>query len=149
GTRRRAPSPRARGSLRGTCRLDAGLPRDAPCFWGQGEGYKGRGTMCDENAIIWIEKNDTRSRPMFSSRKSCFLSPLAVVIGCVRAAGASAQNYPDRPVRVILGVPAGGTPDVLARTVIPGMSEVLGQPLVIDNRGGAGGRIGAELAAHS
>src|SRR5690349_2481011 len=68
---------------------------------------------------------------------------------CVMGGSAIAQTYPDRPVRVILGVPAGGTPDVLARTVIPGMSEVLGQPLVIDNRGGAGGRIGAELAAHS
>jgi tripartite-type tricarboxylate transporter receptor subunit TctC len=75
------------------------------------------------------------------------LSTFAVLLCC--AAAAFAQSYPDRPVRVILGVPAGGTPDVLARTVIPGMAEVLGQQLVIDNRGGAGGRIGAELAAHS
>jgi tripartite-type tricarboxylate transporter receptor subunit TctC len=65
------------------------------------------------------------------------------------AAAAGAQNYPQRPVRVILGVPAGGTPDVLARTVIPAMSELLGQPLVVDNRGGAGGRIGAELTAQA
>ena len=63
--------------------------------------------------------------------------------------GAVAQQYPSRPVRVILGVPAGGTPDVLARTVTPAMSELLGQQLVMDNRGGAGGRIGAELAAHA
>src|SRR5688572_33189231 len=62
---------------------------------------------------------------------------------------ATAQDYPVRPVRLILGVPAGGTPDVLARTVIPAMSELLGQSLVVDNRGGAGGRIGAELAAHA
>jgi len=62
---------------------------------------------------------------------------------------AAAQAYPTRPVRVILGVPAGGTPDVLARTVTPGMAELLGQQLVVDNRGGAGGRIGAELAAHA
>jgi tripartite-type tricarboxylate transporter receptor subunit TctC len=62
---------------------------------------------------------------------------------------AAAADYPARPVRVILGVPAGGTPDVLARTVTPGMSEALGQSLVIDNRGGAGGRIGADLAAHA
>ncbi len=62
---------------------------------------------------------------------------------------AAAADYPTRPVRVILGVPAGGTPDVLARTVIPGMSEALGQSLVVDNRGGAGGRIGADLAAHA
>ncbi len=62
---------------------------------------------------------------------------------------AAAQTYPNRPVRLILGVPAGGTPDVLARTVAPGMSELLGQPLVIDNRGGAGGRIGAELVSNA
>lgn len=62
---------------------------------------------------------------------------------------AAAQDYPARPVRMILGVPAGGTPDVLARTVIPAMSELLGQSLVVDNRGGAGGRIGADLAAHA
>lgn len=62
---------------------------------------------------------------------------------------AAAQGYPERPVRLILGVPAGGTPDVLTRTVTPAMSELLGQPLVLDNRGGAGGRIGAELAAHA
>lgn len=58
-----------------------------------------------------------------------------------------AQAYPNRPIRVILAVPAGGTPDVMARTVTPGMSRVLGQQLVVDNRPGAGGLIGAELAA--
>jgi tripartite-type tricarboxylate transporter receptor subunit TctC len=62
------------------------------------------------------------------------------------AFGAGAQ-YPTRPVRVILAVPAGGTPDVMARTVTPAMSRVLGQQLVVDNRAGAGGLIGAELAA--
>jgi tripartite-type tricarboxylate transporter receptor subunit TctC len=58
-----------------------------------------------------------------------------------------ASAYPVKPVRVVLSVPAGGTPDVLARTVTPGMSALLGQQLVIDNRGGAGGRIAAELVA--
>ncbi len=60
---------------------------------------------------------------------------------------AAAQTYPDKPVRVIVPVPAGGTPDVIARMVAPGLSNLLGQQLVIDNRGGAGGLIGAELAA--
>ena len=58
-----------------------------------------------------------------------------------------AQAYPNKPIRVVLSVPAGGTPDVLARTVTPGMSVLLGQQLVIDNRGGAGGRIAAEMIA--
>lgn len=60
---------------------------------------------------------------------------------------AVAQNYPTKPIRVVLPVPAGGTPDVLARTVVPGMAALLGQQLVIDNRGGAGGRIAAEMVA--
>ena len=60
---------------------------------------------------------------------------------------ASAQAYPDKPIRVIVPVPAGGTPDVVARMVTPGLSALLGQQLVVDNRGGAGGLIGAETAA--
>ena len=67
--------------------------------------------------------------------------------GFVFAAAAAAQGYPEKPVRVIVPVPAGGTPDVVARMVLPGLAAQLGQQLVVDNRGGAGGMIGAELAA--
>jgi tripartite-type tricarboxylate transporter receptor subunit TctC len=62
---------------------------------------------------------------------------------------AAAQAYPDKPIRVIVPVPAGGTPDVVARMVAPGLSGLLGQQLVIDNRGGAGALIGTELAARA
>ncbi len=48
---------------------------------------------------------------------------------------------------MIVSVPAGGTPDVVARMVMPGLADRLGQQFVIDKRGGAGGLIGAELAA--
>ena len=60
---------------------------------------------------------------------------------------AAAQEYPIKPIRVIVAVPAGGTPDVLARSVTPSMATLLGQQLVLDNRGGAGGRIAAETVA--
>ena len=74
--------------------------------------------------------------------------PIAAAISVLTPPLATAQTaYPAKPIRVVLSVPAGGTPDVLARTVIPGMSALLGQQLVIDNRGGAGGRIAAELVA--
>lgn len=76
-----------------------------------------------------------------------FVGVLAVLCAALLPASGAAQGYPDRPIRVVLSVPAGGTPDVLARTVTPAMSEALGQPLVLDNRGGAGGRIAAELTA--
>lgn len=59
----------------------------------------------------------------------------------------AAETYPQRPIRVIVGVPAGGTPDVMARMVTTGMSKLLGQSLIVDNRGGAGGLIGTETAA--
>jgi tripartite-type tricarboxylate transporter receptor subunit TctC len=71
-------------------------------------------------------------------------------VACALASfSAGAQNYPDRPIRVIVGVPAGGTPDVMARAITAGMSKLLGQPLVMDNRGGAGGLIGTEVAAQA
>jgi tripartite-type tricarboxylate transporter receptor subunit TctC len=74
---------------------------------------------------------------------------MCAAIVTLTATAAMAAGYPDKPVRLIVAVPAGGTPDVMARMVTPGMSELLGQQLVVDNRGGAGGMIGADLAAHA
>lgn len=65
------------------------------------------------------------------------------------AVQAATANYPNKPVRILVPVPAGGTIDVLARMIAPAMAQGMGQPLVIDNRGGAGGLIGAELAARA
>ena len=82
-----------------------------------------------------------------SGRKLSFcLLPFSFFLA---VACASAQGYPSRPIRVIVSVPAGGAPDVTARLIAPALSGILGQQLVIDNRGGAGGLIGAELAAHA
>lgn len=60
---------------------------------------------------------------------------------------ATAQTYPTKPVRVLLSVPAGATPDVTARLVTPRLSEHFGQQFIVDNRPGAGGLIGAEIAS--
>ncbi|MEP7064326.1 MAG: tripartite tricarboxylate transporter substrate-binding protein, partial [Betaproteobacteria bacterium] len=57
--------------------------------------------------------------------------------------------YPSHPVRIVVPFPAGGTTDILARAVAQRLSEVFGQPFVVDNRPGAGGNIGAELVARS
>jgi tripartite-type tricarboxylate transporter receptor subunit TctC len=62
---------------------------------------------------------------------------------------ARGQEYPSRPIRVILPQSPGSATDVLARLVAPKLGEVLGQPLVIDNRAAAGGLVGAEVAAKS
>lgn len=62
---------------------------------------------------------------------------------------AGAQDYPNRPVRVIVPTPAGSGSDMSMRMVTPELSALLGQQVVVDNRAGAGGRIGTELAAQS
>lgn len=64
-------------------------------------------------------------------------------------AGASAQNYPDRSVRMIVAFPAGGTLDTLARIISQKLTEEWGQSVVVENRPGAGGNIGAAAAAQA
>jgi tripartite-type tricarboxylate transporter receptor subunit TctC len=57
--------------------------------------------------------------------------------------------YPDRPIRLIAPFAPGGNIDLTARTVAPGLTEQLGQSVIVENRGGAGGRIGTEVAARA
>src|SRR6478735_6965749 len=58
-------------------------------------------------------------------------------------------KYPDRPIRLIVPFAPGGNADIVGRLVGERISSALGQPVVVDNRGGAGGSIGAEAVAHS
>src|SRR5256884_9987584 len=62
-------------------------------------------------------------------------------------APAWAQSYPDRPVRMLIAFPAGGTIDTLGRILAQKLTEAWGQNVVIENRAGAGGNIGAAAAA--
>jgi tripartite-type tricarboxylate transporter receptor subunit TctC len=74
------------------------------------------------------------------------------ILGCLLAAvplsalAQSAANYPDRPVRLIVSSAAGGGQDIVARTFAARLTEQLGQTFVVDNRGGGGGSLGAEIA---
>jgi tripartite-type tricarboxylate transporter receptor subunit TctC len=65
------------------------------------------------------------------------------------AAPALSQQYPARPIRFILPFPPGGTVDITARIMQPRLSESLGQPIILENRGGAGGAVGTEAVARS
>ena len=69
---------------------------------------------------------------------------VAVMLG---AGAAAAQNYPVKPVRVVVPWPPGGANDIVARIVAQRLSDQTGQQFVIENRGGANGTIGAELVA--
>jgi tripartite-type tricarboxylate transporter receptor subunit TctC len=67
--------------------------------------------------------------------------------GC--AALAAAQNYPTKPVRLIVPFPPGGSNDIVGRLMAQELTEKLGKQVVVDNRGGAGGVLGSEIAANS
>ncbi len=78
-------------------------------------------------------------------RLAAALVGLAVLV----AAPASAENYPDRPIRVIVNAAAGGTTDILARWIAQGFGENTGHTIIVENRGGAGGNVGGEAVAKS
>lgn len=78
-----------------------------------------------------------------------FLQLLGGTAGLSFATAAIAENYPERPVRLIVYFPAGTANDIIARLIAQQLSERLGQPVVVDNHPGAAGNLGTELVAHA
>lgn len=72
---------------------------------------------------------------------------LALLAACVLPLTSSAQDFPTRPVKVVVGYAPGGGTDIFARLIADRMGRVLGQPMVVENRAGANGNIAAELVA--
>ena len=77
------------------------------------------------------------------------IAPAIVAAGLLPLCGSptAAQTYPERAIRIVAPFPAGGLVDVLARAVGEEMAKGLGQPVIVENKPGAGGNIGAELVS--
>ena len=84
-----------------------------------------------------------------SLNRKQFISAALVGLASAWPLAALAQTYPVKPIRFIVPYPPGGGTDVIARIVQEPLSRALGQPIIIDNRGGAGGSVGTEVAARS
>jgi len=79
--------------------------------------------------------------------KKAVLTALIVPLALAAITAGAQQNFPTRPVRLIVPYPPGGNVDITARIIGPTMGELLGQTVVVDNRGGGGGNVGAHLVA--
>lgn len=85
----------------------------------------------------------------FAAYRFAALLGVCIPLFPASAPAAETQAYPVRPLRFVVPFPPSGTNDIIARAIVPRLSEDLGQPVVIDNRGGANGIIGMDLTAKS
>src|ERR1700730_18077939 len=107
------------------------------------ETYRDRGGL--ERMKTIMDRN-----PVVGAKGGGLPATLALAALIALAGGApAAEPYPDHPIPLIVPYAAGGSSDVLARLIGERMSKSFGQPIVIDNRAGAGSRLGIELAAKS
>ncbi|VTU15675.1 tripartite tricarboxylate transporter substrate binding protein [Variovorax sp. RA8] len=83
---------------------------------------------------------------MHPSRRLALLAGLAALLA---ATGAAAQGWPTKPIRLVVPFAAGGANDLMARAAADGASKALGQPIVVDNKPGAGATLGADIVAKS
>ena len=90
---------------------------------------------------------------MFRNQISSFKRNAIKLFGLMLIAGVStlaqADSWPNKPIKLIIPFAAGGTTDILGRILAQQMTTVLGQNVIVENRGGAGGNIGAEAVARS
>jgi tripartite-type tricarboxylate transporter receptor subunit TctC len=86
---------------------------------------------------------------MMDNRVSRLLLALLLLAMFMAPTSAWAQGYPNRPVRLVVPFPAGGPADALGRVLADQLNKMWGQPVIVENRGGAGGNLGAEVVARS
>jgi tripartite-type tricarboxylate transporter receptor subunit TctC len=81
------------------------------------------------------------------SRKGLLLAAASLCLGLVSAPAVASDNYPSKPIKLVVGFPPGGPTDIVGRVIGHQLSKELGQPVVVENNGGAGGLIGASNVA--
>jgi tripartite-type tricarboxylate transporter receptor subunit TctC len=86
---------------------------------------------------------------VLQSARRVLAGTAAALLAIGLAPAARAQDYPNQTVKIVVPFVAGGGVDVVARIIAPRLSEELGQPVIIENRGGAGGMLGAAAVAQS
>jgi tripartite-type tricarboxylate transporter receptor subunit TctC len=84
-----------------------------------------------------------------SSTRRLVLAALAAAAGGLALPAAAQGGWPNKPVKIVVPFPAGGTTDILARAIAPELSKAFGQQFIVDNRAGAGGNVGAEIVSKS
>jgi tripartite-type tricarboxylate transporter receptor subunit TctC len=106
--------------------------------------------QCSQKHTSTLTENQRRSNTMAPKTQNRYL---ALLLSCALLGAygmsAAAEQYPTKPIRLIVPFPPGGTTDTVARLMAQKIGEALGQQVVVDNRPGAGGTIGTELAARS
>jgi tripartite-type tricarboxylate transporter receptor subunit TctC len=104
--------------------------------------------MLDEESAFILQWKRFHFHGPILMIKRTFLAAAVTALVLAAAAPAFAQaDYPNRPVKIIVPFPAGGTSDIMGRAIAEELSKQLKQPFVVENRGGAGGAIGTDLAA--
>ena len=103
-------------------------------------GQSGQGFGCQSRLTV----NESMKRILMNIG---IRSTIATLLFC--SGIAAAADYPAKPIRLVVPFPAGGPVDITARTLSPRLGEVLGQRVLIDNRGGAGGVLGSDIVAKS
>jgi tripartite-type tricarboxylate transporter receptor subunit TctC len=83
------------------------------------------------------------------SRRSFTALAAALLVGGPALAASPLDGWPGKPLRIVVGFPGGSTPDLSARTIAEPLSKALGQPVIVENRVGAGGNIAGEVVAHA
>ena len=86
---------------------------------------------------------------LHSTRRSALARLIVLLLAALTAGGVSAQTFPGKPIRLVVGSPPGALGDVLARLVAEKLTEATGQPTVVDNKAGASGLIAAEFVARA